>query len=101
MEIVTSVRIPIEELNDRLHYRLICEQMGSDRWRTGKVQRAFTVEFSYEEIVECKRIYKKAHRWYLKELPQEPVEMYMDEYKLWRKLKDFIVKHCTLYGGSR
>lgn len=99
MEIITSVRIPIEELADRLHYRLICEQMGSDKWRTGKVQRAFRAEFSDEERVECEKIYKKAYRWYLKALPSEEVEMYMTEYKLWLKLKDFIVKHCTLYGG--
>ena len=101
MEIVTSVRIPLEELNDRLHYRLICEQMGSDKWKTGKVRRAFEAEFSEEERAECERIYKKAHRWYLKALPTEPVEMYMTEYKLWGKLKNFIVKHCTYYGGSR
>lgn len=101
MEIITSVRIPIEELNDRLHYRLICEQMGSEKWKTGKVQRAFIAEFSAKEIAECERIYKKAHRWYLKALPVEPVEMYLDEYKLWKKLKNFIVKHCTLYGRDR
>lgn len=94
MEIIQSVRIPIDELNDKLHYMLIGETMSGSKWSTGKVKRAFKAEFSQEERDMCFSIWRKARKWCLRALPQEPVEMYMDEYKLWIKLKDFILKYC-------
>lgn len=94
MEIILSVRIPVEELNDRLHYRLIAETMSSSTWTTGKIKRAFKAEFSPEEIDLSFNIWRKARRWYLYELPKEPVEIYKSEYDLWIKLKDFILKNC-------
>ena len=92
MEILTSVRIPIEELNDKLHYRLIAETMSGSKWTTGKVKNAFKAEFSDEERDICFQIWRKSRKWYLYSLPTEPVEMYMSEYKVWLKLKDFILQ---------
>ena len=94
MEVVVVLRIPVDELNDKLHYKLICEQMCVSTWMTGKIQRVFKEKFSKEEREMCTKIYQKAYRWFFRALPQEPVEMYMDEYKLWIKLKDFILKYC-------
>lgn len=94
MEIIQVVRIPVNELNDVLHYRLICEAMCGSKWQTGKVQRVFKSEFLPAEREKCIQIYRKAYGWFLRKLPEEPVEMYMYEYKLWMRLKDFILKYC-------
>lgn len=94
MEIIQSIRIPVGELNDVLHYRLICETMCSSKWQTGKIQRMFKQEFLPAEREKCRQIYRKAYAWSLRTLPVEPVEMYMYEYELWIRLKDFILKYA-------
>jgi hypothetical protein len=93
MEIIMSVRIPTSELDDKLHYKLIAETMSGSKWSTSKIKRAFQAEFSPIERETCFSIWRKARRWYLREFPTEPVEMYKTEYDLWVKLKDFIVKN--------
>ena len=86
----------------QLGYRLICESMGGSLWKTGKVKRAYEEHFNEQERHNIKfRLYPKAYQWYLKTGVPDKVEMSELEYKLWVKLKDFCVKYCTVYGGSR
>ena len=97
MKITTNVVLDIDELNDKLHYRLICETTHSSLWNTGKIKRAFNSEFTEEEKVVVEQIRKKSHRWYLHSLPKElTVTMSSDEFKIWKKLKNFCVKYCTI-----
>ena len=95
MEIIQMVRIPVDELNDKLHYRLICETIENSKlWYSGKVQANFRAEFSKSERDMCVEIYQKSFKLCYRELPQEPLEMSMSVYKLWLKLGDFILKYC-------
>lgn len=101
MKVVTRFILEHSEI-EQLYYRLIVSSMGSSIWKTGKVQRPYKEQFTEQERHDIKyTIYRKAHDWYLRTGVPEEVEMSEYEFKLWHKLRDFCIKHCTSYGGGK
>ena len=100
MRTETIYFIKPEELNRQLSYQLICSSIGSSKWGTGKVQRAYVAEFNEEEQRECDKIYHKCRKWYLRSFPTEEVQLTQKEMLIWQKLITFCKKHMTVYGGK-
>ena len=101
MKTETHVILEHDEVHDILQYQLITSCVGSSFWNSGKINREKEKTFSLSEIEMIKKIYKKAHTWYLITGVPNEVIMPLAEFNLWKKLKDFCVKNMTLYGKER
>lgn len=101
MKTETHVILEHDEVHDVLQYQLIASCVGSSSWNSGKINREKEKTFSLSEIEMIKKIYKKAHTWYLITGVPNEVTMSLTEFNLWKKLKDFCVENMTLYGKER
>ena len=97
MEILKQYQFEQFELRSILHYQLIVECIGSDRWQTGTNKRRLNEHFTNNELTNIQKIYRRAYRWYTKELPKNII-IDEKEYLLWMKLKQYCIKFFTLYG---
>lgn len=98
MKTETHVILEHDEVNDILHYQLIASCIGSSSWNTGKINREKEKIFSPSELEMIKKIYNKAHKWYLITGVPNEISMSIEEFNLWKKLKDFCIKNMTYYG---
>ena len=100
MKIETAYTFNHDEIHDRLHYQLIVESIGSDRWNTGPNKRKLQNEFTEDEIENIKKIYKKSYNWYTHTGIPDTVTLSSNAYKLWLKLVNYCIKNFTIYGNK-
>ena len=100
MKIETAYTFNHDEIYYRLHYQLIVESIGSDRWNTGSNKRKLQNEFTKDEIENINKIYKKSYKWYTHTGIPDTVTLSSNAYKLWLKLVNYCIKNFTIYGNK-
>ena len=97
MKTETYVVLERDAVSSILNYQLIAACIGSSSWNNGKISREKNRAFTPSEISLIRKVYQKAHKWYLVTGVPNEVTMTLTEFNLWKKLKDFCVKNMTLY----
>ena len=78
-----------DEVEREIPFRVIVETRYGSIWDTYRRKRRWVQEFTPQEREKARKIFMRAHGWYLGKGIPDTVRMSVETYRFWNKLGDF------------